>query len=124
MAHVNLGNLLSDRGEYEAALEHHRAVFSVDPPERDTFVLARAHYNSGNQLMALRRHAEAEAEYSAAIAVEPRYPLAYYGRGQARRETGDLEGALADFEAAVRMDPGNAAARQAVEYVRRRLPRR
>ncbi len=123
MAHINLGNLLSDREQYEEAIEHYRAVFEVDPPERDTFVRARAHYNIGNQLVALARTEEAEREYDAALAIEPRYVNAYYGRGHARMTLGRYEEALADFETTLRLDPSHPNALQAANYVKARIRR-
>jgi len=47
--------------------------------------------------------------WSRAIAVEPANPVAYLNRGVFLREqSGDLQGALADFSAAIRYDPNNA----------------
>jgi tetratricopeptide (TPR) repeat protein len=43
-----------------------------------------------------------------ALAVEPTNDIAYTNRGSARREGGDLDGALADFDAAIRLNSPHA----------------
>src|SRR5215471_700270 len=45
------------------------------------------------------------ADYDAAIAFDPGYPLAYLRRGDARQERADLEGALADYTKAIDINP-------------------
>jgi tetratricopeptide (TPR) repeat protein len=42
---------------------------------------------------------------SSCLAVEPRHPLAYALRGRLRHERGDFGGALADFDAGLRLSP-------------------
>jgi tetratricopeptide (TPR) repeat protein len=44
-----------------------------------------------------------------AIRLRPNYAEAFLIRGLARKEKGDLEGALRDFDQAVRIDPDYAA---------------
>jgi tetratricopeptide (TPR) repeat protein len=48
--------------------------------------------------------------YTEAIRLEPDYALAFYDRGVARDEKGDLEGALQDYGEAIRLKPGYADA--------------
>lgn len=43
--------------------------------------------------------------FDRAISVRPVFPLAYYGRGQAKSRIADWSGALADFTCAIRMRP-------------------
>ena len=47
----------------------------------------------------------AEAYFSYAIKANPRNPFAFLMRGVARRESGDLDHAMADFDEALRLDP-------------------
>ena len=42
--------------------------------------------------------------------IEPQYPIPYVGRGNARRNKGDLDGAIADYSEAIRLDPKYASA--------------
>ena len=47
------------------------------------------------------------ADYSAALAVDPRSAYALYNRGITRDRLGDCEAAVTDFTAALALDPGN-----------------
>jgi len=47
-------------------------------------------------------------KYSEAVRLFPRYPLAYYNRGNIYEETGDIRSALSDFDNAVKLNPGHA----------------
>lgn len=43
--------------------------------------------------------------YDTSIECNPGFPLAYNGRGNLKKETGDLEGAVTDYSKAVKLDP-------------------
>jgi tetratricopeptide (TPR) repeat protein len=60
----------------------------------------------------LRDYPRAVAEFDRAIAADPRDPVSFYNRGFCRLMLGDRAGAAEDFRAVLRLDPGNAAARQ------------
>lgn len=87
---------------------------------QDDFTVAAASQNSDDRLSAtinLGRlwqregdYAAAEAEFSSAIARDPKTYAAYIGRAVARESAGHLEGAAEDFLAAVKLDPTNADA--------------
>ncbi len=64
-AHLSAGNLLAQRREGEAALEHYRAALELDPG------LAGARYNLAGVLSGLGRHAEAAEAYRAVLEREP-----------------------------------------------------
>jgi tetratricopeptide (TPR) repeat protein len=51
------------------------------------------------------RFTQAIADYDAAIAQNSRFAGALYGRGIARLQQGDAEGAVADMDAAKSIDP-------------------
>ena len=55
---------------------------------------------------ALERHEEAIARYDASLQLRET-AVAYNSRGLARKATGDLDGALTDFEAAVALEPAS-----------------
>jgi tetratricopeptide (TPR) repeat protein len=55
-----------------------------------------------------QEHAEAIRYYSAALRVIPRY-WSYNNRGNARRHQGDLDGAIADYNQAIALQPDYAA---------------
>lgn len=48
------------------------------------------------------------AAYSMAIKIDPKDDASYYGRGMARAGSRDYDGAIADFDEAIKLDPGNA----------------
>lgn len=54
-------------------------------------------------------HEAAIADYTAAVALDPRAAAAYYGRAQSRRELRAYAGAVADLDQVIRLRPGNAA---------------
>ena len=54
-------------------------------------------------------HEAAIADYTAAVALDPRAAAAYYGRAQSRREIRAYAGAVADLDQVIRLRPGNAA---------------
>ena len=45
------------------------------------------------------------------IELDPKNPRAYYNRGNAKQAKGDLEGAMADFNRAIELDPRYAEVR-------------
>jgi len=84
------------------------------------FTIAAASQNSDDRLSAtinLGRlwqrqgdYAAAESEFNQAIARDPKTYAAFMGRALARESGGDLEGAAADYLAAVKLDSSNADA--------------
>lgn len=64
-------------------------------------------------------HDKAIAAYSEAIKRDPKYSFSYLGRGDAYLAKGDLQRALTDYDAAVRVDPENDAAKERADLVRK-----
>jgi Tfp pilus assembly protein PilF len=54
--------------------------------------------------------AAARADFDAAIRANPRYYLAYFSRGYAREQGGDLDGATADYTTAIALLPDDPKA--------------
>ena len=102
----NRGVALMELGQFKAA--------------QDDFLIAAASQNSEDRVSAainLGRlyqregdYPEAESQFSAAVARDPKSYAAFTGRAVARESAGNLEGAAEDFLTAVKLDPTNADA--------------
>jgi tetratricopeptide (TPR) repeat protein len=74
------------------------------PTASDRFASGIQKYRKGDVQGAL-------ADFNRAIELDPKYAIAYYGRGfLAVEKLQDLQGALADFNRAIELDPNNAVA--------------
>lgn len=71
----------------------------------DRKVKAMAHVARGHTQLALGRPAEAEKDYTEALALAPNFAALYRDRGRVRFTLGNREGAMADFTAAIENDP-------------------
>ncbi|RYE33385.1 MAG: tetratricopeptide repeat protein [Hyphomicrobiales bacterium] len=71
----------------------------------DRKVKAMAHLARGHTQLALGRPAEAEKDYTEALAIAPKFAALYRDRGRVRFTLGNRDGAMADFTAAIENDP-------------------
>lgn len=71
----------------------------------DRKVKAMAHVARGHTQLALGRPAEAEKDYTEALALAPKFAALYRDRGRVRFTLGNRDGAMADFTAAIDKDP-------------------
>lgn len=60
---------------------------------------------SGNAKNAQRNYDGAIADYTQAIALDPKNAMAYHNRGYAKRDKGDNDGAIADYTQVIALDP-------------------
>jgi tetratricopeptide (TPR) repeat protein len=90
-----------------------RAIASGKHTGRD---LAKLHTSRGVERKRIGDLDGAIADYSAAIALDPKDVFAYNNRGNSWRDKGNLSRAIEDYSAALRIDPGYTAA-----YVNRGL---
>jgi tetratricopeptide (TPR) repeat protein len=67
-------------------------------------------YIMGERHFRAEEYGEAIAEYSRAIALKADFAEAFFSRGRARHERGDLDRAIADYTDAIRLTGGSAAA--------------
>lgn len=85
--------------EFERELRKLDKTSGIRPSET-----AEAAYNRGAEALREGRFDAAEREMTAAIEDSPWFPRAYYSRGVARARLGKLVPAVADLNAAIRMD--------------------
>jgi tetratricopeptide (TPR) repeat protein len=62
-------------------------------------------YNRGTANAGRRQWEQAIRDYDRAISLAPKFALALYGRGVAKEQLGDRDGAEADVAAARQIDP-------------------
>ena len=104
-AHYNLAMHLQERGDYTAALSTYDRITELDPSN------ATAPFNRGYiHLEYLQDYPAADSAFSEAIALLPNYQQAYFNRGLARESMDDLNAALDDYDAALRLQPDYTAA--------------
>ena len=99
VAHYNLGYLLQNEGQNNAAMEHYRAALRKQPDYVD------ANLNLGIILCQNGQVREATNYFAKALSTNPAYARAHGGMGFALRELGDLRGAIAECAAAIRLNP-------------------
>ena len=116
-AHVNLGNVLAQMGQYEQAKTHSRRALELEPDH------AVAHINLGNALIATGRPQEAIAHYRQAETAEFRDPGLHYNLATAFLTLGERQQAAESLRQALVLDPGFAAAARLYEKIQH-APRR
>ncbi|HEY6434182.1 MAG TPA: tetratricopeptide repeat protein [Acetobacteraceae bacterium] len=99
-----LGVICTERNEPEQALAW------LIRAEREEAHSARLQYHIGNALLALERHADAEAHFRAAVALDPELVDAYNNLGTALRAQGQEDAAEACYHRIVALRPDYPAA--------------
>lgn len=98
--HINRGALHLRRRDGEAALADFDAVIGIDRRH------AEAHLNRGVALVMLNRPGLAVTALTEALGLNVREPhKAYFNRGAAREQLGDLRGAFEDYNTALDIQP-------------------
>ena len=110
----NLGTLLAQQGDTDAALD------SLDKAVAQREDWAEAHYNRGTVLLRQKRYREAITAFEHALEHQETYPEAYFSRGNAHAMLGldadgtldyyELDCAINAYKAALQQRPGYTAA--------------
>jgi len=104
--HVNRGIVLFNRGAFTRALEDFDAAIQLDP------TLAEGHINRGAALIRQNDYAGAVASISRGLELNPEAPArAYFNRGVAHEELGDVRAAYRDYRRAAELAPNWEAPR-------------
>lgn len=110
---VNLGGALSRKGDTAAAAAAFDRALTIDPRN------AEAYNGRGVVLSDQGKTAEAIDAFTKALEIKPDLLHVYSNRGRAFAVKGDVPAAIRDFEQILRFDPTNAAARAAVEALKK-----
>jgi Tfp pilus assembly protein PilF len=109
-----LANALLNRGlahqqlaEHQNAIDDYTAALRLDAMSAE--MRATALYNRGLSQQKLPNLSAAVEDYTSALFLDPSFAHAYYGRGNALRESGQFLFALSDYEKATRYHYPNAA---------------
>lgn len=103
-SNLDQARALKQQGRLLEALELARQALGIRPDDSDASVLV------AEIALAQGDWDQAVATYSNMIAVKPDHPLAYYKRGNLRKDREELETALADYDQAIALDPRYAYA--------------
>ncbi|MEZ0262853.1 MAG: tetratricopeptide repeat protein [Alphaproteobacteria bacterium] len=101
-----LGVALLQQGDATGAEMQLRVALNINP------VNAAAHSNYGNVLRALKRPAEALANYDKALSIQPAYADALSNRGTALRDLGRHDEAVESFRQALALKPADVPSLQ------------
>jgi tetratricopeptide (TPR) repeat protein len=109
-----LANALLNRGlayqqlaEHQKAVDDYSAALSLDAMSAE--LRATALYNLALSQQKMQNLPAAIEGYTSALFLDPAFAHAYYGRGNALRESGQFLFALSDYEKAIRYHHPNAA---------------
>jgi protein O-mannosyl-transferase len=113
VAHNNVGDLHTRRGETEQALREYEKALEIRSRSRRgryDFLLALYHSNVGTALQRKGAYAEAVRHYEQAIELQPDYAEAHLNLGGALAEQGKLDASIATYRNLLQMQPENAQA--------------
>ena len=99
MALNNLGNALSDKGNYDEAVLYFTKALKIIPHE------ARVHNNLGIVLQKRGRIDEAIGYYEEALRLKPDYGKAHYNIGDVLEKKGRIDEAIGHYLEALRLKP-------------------
>lgn len=101
---LNSATELLKSGAYEKALEQFNTIIKNEPPVADYFAYR------GTVLLNLKRKKDALKDFDRAVELDSQYSYRYACRAFAKDALGDLEGAIADYRIAIKLDPDDAIA--------------
>src|SRR5438034_54392 len=107
-AHHQYGTVLTNHGEYAAAVGQYQQALTIDPQRGTTL--------TGLGMVSLRRreYAAARAWLDSSLAVDPGFYPGYVRRAEARLLLGDTAAARSDAETATRLSAGDPLLGEAV----------
>ena len=116
-AHYQLGLALARSGQQEEAtaeVKKGRELSSVDERNQN----AELDVSEGRAAIQKGELQEAESKFRHAIKLQPNSPVAQHLLGMTLEEEGNTEGAVAAYQKAVELNPGDMSARQSVSRLK------
>ena len=107
-AHVQLGDVLSQRGRFDAAVGHYRECIAIKPDH------AEAHNNLGHTLQMMGKFAEAKSACERAVELQPSFVAAHCNLGVACYELGEMDQAFSSCKKALDIQPDFVTAHYAL----------
>ena len=98
MAHYNLGILLREKNQFEAAKHHYKITIQIKPDH------AKAHNNLGIIFKRQGHVQEAIAHYRQALAIKANFFQAHYNLGVVLMDQGKIDQAIRSYQEALRID--------------------
>ncbi len=122
-AHYNLATILLAEDQPDEGIAHLRSVMQIDPDDaRARTKLTGALESRAHSLAASGRLAEAAADLTDLIALNPGDSDAHANLGVTLARQGNFKSAAQALERSLQLDPRNEAARRNLERVRQHLP--
>lgn len=119
-AHVNLGTVYFNAGQWDKAEQCYRKALEVDAD------YALAHFNLGNLADERNDRAKALFHYRAALKINPGYGDAHYNIALLYQTSGEVMSAIRHWQAYLKLDPTSTwavIARRELDKLRRALVR-
>lgn len=101
---VNLGNVLQEGGQFDAAVASYRRACVLNPR------VPHIYNNLGNALKELGQIDAALSNYRAALELDPHYAEAYNNLGTVQQSVGQIEAAVVSYRQALTLHPTFAEA--------------
>ncbi|KAJ7329764.1 hypothetical protein JRQ81_015938 [Phrynocephalus forsythii] len=115
LAEKEKGNKYFKQGNYDAAIECYTKGMNADPYNP---VLPS---NRSSAFFRLKKYSVAESDCNLALALDKNYTKAYARRGAARLALKNVEGAKADYEKVLELDPDNFEAKSELRKIEQAL---
>ncbi len=112
-----LGNVLFSQGRHDEALAQYDAILRSGHP------FAKLHVNRGKLLMRMKRPADAEAAFRAALDQDASQWEAWSGLGTVAEMAGQLPAAANYYRRALALNPNASIARRRLSALQRRAPK-
>ncbi len=96
--YYNRGYTLYMKGDYE------KAITDLENAAKNKFINQKVYYYTGVCYYNLKKYQPSIAAYDKALQLNPQYAYALNDRGSAKRQVGDLEGAVSDYLEAIRVE--------------------